>query len=142
MWTKLSAIVALVAVLGAGAIGTSFAVPRGMGGITVSQMTAAQSFLVGRLVEDPSGRPIGRVRSIDAGREGKAEVVNIEIGQVRNRGTQIVAVNAHQIVYYPQRGKLVASLDPPPVTAPRIDENSPERASIRMPGPLPTSFQN
>jgi len=144
MWTnaltKLPAALLVVIALGAGF--NASAAPRIWGAIQVSMLDAPQSVLIGKWVVDRQGRPIGRVRSIDVGREGKAEAVNIEVGAVRGRGTQIVAVDAHQIVYYPQKATLVASVEPPPVRAPELSPNSPERASAKMPAPPPTIFQN
>jgi hypothetical protein len=142
MWTKLSATVAFAFVLTLSVVGTGLAVPNGSHGINVSMLRAPQALLMGRLVEDMRGVPFGRVRSVDVDRDGKAKVVNIEVGAVRNRGTQIVAVDAHQIVYYPQKAELVASIDPPPVAAPRFDRNAPERASTKRPAPQPTIFRN
>jgi hypothetical protein len=139
-WTKLPAALLVVIALGAGM--SASASPRVSGAIRVSMLDAPQAVLIGKWVFDRHGRPIGRVRSIAVGREGKAEVVNIEVGAVRSRGTEIVAIDAHQIVYYPQRATLVASLEPPPVRAPELSPNSPERASVKMPAPPPTIFQD
>src|SRR5262249_10071248 len=121
MWSRMRTPMlgaALIAVSIIASSSAALAMPYGSQGIFVSTLDNAHSDLVGKLVVDRSGRPIGRVHSVDRDREGKAGVVNIEVGAVRNRGTQIVSVDAHQIVYYPQKGTLVASLDPPPVQAP------------------------
>lgn len=142
MWTKLSAAVAFAFALSLSVVGTGLAAPNGSNGINVSMLRAPQAFLIGRIVEDMRGTPLGRVRSVDVDRDGKAKVVNIEVGAVRNRGTQIIAVDAHQIVYYPQKAELVVSVDPPPVAAPRMDPNAPERASTKRPAPQPTIFRN
>ena len=141
-WTKFAGTVAVIVAFVAAGTGTGLSIPQPWDGIPVAALDAPQLVLVGKWVEDRSGRLIGRVRSVDVGREGKAEVVNIEIGAVRPRGTQIVAVNAHQIVYYPQKGKLVASIDPPPVRVPNLPANAPERASAMRPPPQPTIYQD
>src|SRR5262245_10316929 len=91
MWIKLPVTLLVAGVLSASAINVS-AAPRIWGAIQVSMLDAPESVLIGKWVFDRQGRPIGRVRSIDVGREGKAEVVNIEVGAVRSRGTEIVAV--------------------------------------------------
>src|SRR5256885_720914 len=122
MWSKLrtpiiGAALVAVSMIAVDTIAAS-AMPYGAQGIFVSMLDAPPSALIGKLVLDRSGRPIGRVHSVDTDREGKAGVVNIEVGAVRARGTQIVSIDAHQIVYYPQKGTLVASIDPPPVRAP------------------------
>jgi hypothetical protein len=144
MLTKITGVTAFTISLVAASVGVGFSSPQSRlgSGIAVADLSPSQMALVGRWVEDSSGRPIGRIRSVDVGREGKAEVVNIEVGQVRLSGTQIVAVNAHQIVYYPQRGKLVASFGPSPVSAPSLPPGAPERAAIKRPPPEPTIFQN
>ena len=144
MWSKLRTPIvgaALIAVSIMAADINASAMPYGTQGIFVSMLDASQSDLIGKLVVDRNGRPIGRVHSVDKDREGKAGVVNIEVGAVRSRGTQIVSVDAHQIVYYPQKGTLVASIDPPPVQAPAIGPNAPLRASTKRPPPPPPIFQ-
>jgi len=142
MLTKVAGTVAVIVALTAAGIGAGLSMPMPGYGISVADIDAPQSLLIGKWVEDRSGRVIGRVRSVDVGREGKAEVVNIEIGTVRPRGTQIVAVESHQIVYYPQKARLVASIDPPPVQAPNLPPNAPERASAKTRVPAPTIFRN
>jgi hypothetical protein len=106
-------------------------------GVPVSLMYAPQT-LRGRLVFDTYGRPMGRVVSIDVDREGKAQVVNIEVGGLLNLGTRIMPFAADRIVYYPQKAELVASNEPPSIQAPRVEPNSPTRASVKRSAPEPT----
>jgi hypothetical protein len=143
MWTKMrtQGIAAALMIFAVAAANAAAAARYDVRGIVVAMLDRPQSILIGRSVEDRNGRPIGRVHSIDTDREGKAGAVNIEVGAVRNRGAEIVAVDAHQIVYYPQKGTLVASLDPPPVRVPAMAPNAPERASVKRPPPPPPIFQ-
>jgi hypothetical protein len=106
-------------------------------GIAVSTMSSPQ-MLRGKMVEDRYGRTLGRVVSISMDREGKAEVVNIEVGGLLNLGSRVMPFAADRIVYYPTNARLVASNDPSPVAPPRVDANSPTRASIKRQAPSPT----
>jgi len=145
MLTKVTAIVA-ACVLGGAAISTvpavagnwhAVAYEADRQGIAVSTMSSPQ-MLRGRMVEDRYGRTLGRVVSISMDREGKAEVVNIEVGGLLNLGSRVMPFAADRIVYYPTNARLVASNDPSPVAAPRVDPNSPTRASIKRQAPSPT----
>jgi hypothetical protein len=106
-------------------------------GIVVSDLRSPQG-LQGRMVEDRSGRQLGRVVSVAVDREGKAEVVNIEVGGLLNLGKRVMPFAADRIVYYPSSAKLVASNDPPPVQAPQMDPRSPTQASMKRQAPSPT----
>ncbi len=114
---------------------------RGTDSVSVSALSAPQQ-LRGKMVEDQNGRALGRIRSISVGREGKAEVVNIEIGGLMNLGTRIMPISAEQIIYIPSQARLVVSLDPTGIKAPEFNARSPVRDSIRTSPPSPTIFQD
>ena len=119
-------------------------VSRGTDGVSVSALSAPQQ-LRGKMVEDQNGHELGRVRSVSVGREGKAEVVNIEVGGLMNLGTRIMPImpiSAERIIYIPSQARLVASLEPSGIKAPEIKARSPVRDSIRTAAPSQTIFQD
>ena len=60
-------------------------------------------------VKSSAGEPIGEVRSVGVGADGKATAVVVEVGGFLNSGERLISIKAARFTYLPDRNILVVS---------------------------------
>lgn len=79
-------------------------------------------------VKTKAGEPVGEVRSVVVGKDGKAEAVVVEVGGFLNVGERAVSMKASKFTYLPSRNILVTE-----VTKAELEKLPAEKAPAKTP---------
>jgi hypothetical protein len=70
----------------------------------------AKDKLASAKVDDPSGNIIGPVKQVMTGKSGMATQIHVDVGGWLGVGERVVAINARNFTYIPERGILLTKM--------------------------------
>jgi len=94
------------------AAGTTASITPGelAAGISAEEVPNPQTTLSTAAVKTSSGQPLGEVRAVTVGPDGKADAVVVEVGGFLNVGEHPVSIDAKKFTYLKDRNILVAAV--------------------------------